>query len=49
TVRALEKVPESRIETLCVREDIARKTVEALKKGHPYEELAYHVLRIEGS
>jgi hypothetical protein len=31
-VGALEKVPETRVETLCVGEDVARKAVEALKK-----------------
>jgi hypothetical protein len=32
TVGALEEVPEVRVETLCLSEDIARKAVEALKK-----------------
>lgn len=32
TPGALEKVPESRVETLCIGEDVARKAVEALKK-----------------
>jgi hypothetical protein len=32
TVGVLEKVPETRIETLCVGEDVARKAVEALKR-----------------
>jgi hypothetical protein len=32
TPGALEKLPETRVETLCVGEDVARKAVEALKK-----------------
>lgn len=32
TPGTLEKVPETRVETLCVGEDVARRAVEALKK-----------------
>jgi hypothetical protein len=32
SVGSLEKVPETRVETLCVGEDVARRAVEALKK-----------------
>jgi hypothetical protein len=32
TVGTLERLPETRVETLCVGEDVARRAVEALKK-----------------
>lgn len=32
SVGALEEVPEAKVETLCVGEDIARKAVKALKR-----------------
>lgn len=47
SVGQIEKVPEMRIETVCVGEDVARKAVEALKKAHPYEEPAYEVIKLE--
>ncbi|KAK3934379.1 putative GTP cyclohydrolase [Diplogelasinospora grovesii] len=47
TVGKLEETPEVRVETLCVGEEVARRAVEALKKAHPYEEPAYHVVRVE--
>ncbi|KAI1769256.1 hypothetical protein GGR53DRAFT_461747 [Hypoxylon sp. FL1150] len=43
----LEETPEVRVETLCVGEDVARGPVAALKGAHPYEEPAYHVIKIE--
>ncbi|KAK1767420.1 GTP cyclohydrolase 1 type 2/Nif3 [Phialemonium atrogriseum] len=43
----LEETPEVRIETLCVGEDVARRAVAALKTAHPYEEPAYHVIKLE--
>ncbi|KAI2602242.1 GTP cyclohydrolase 1 type 2/Nif3 [Hypoxylon sp. NC1633] len=46
-VGELEQVPEVRVETLCVGEDVARKAVEALKRAHPYEEPGYEVFRVE--
>ncbi|KAI0485338.1 GTP cyclohydrolase 1 type 2/Nif3 [Xylariaceae sp. FL0804] len=48
-VGELEEVPEVRVETLCATEDVARRAVAALKSisAHPYEEPAYHVLRME--
>jgi hypothetical protein len=33
SVGTLEKVEEARVETLCLDEDVARKTVEALKRS----------------
>ncbi|KAK4155381.1 hypothetical protein C8A00DRAFT_13576 [Chaetomidium leptoderma] len=46
-VGELEHVEEARVETLCVGEDVARKAVAALKKAHPYEEVAYEVYKLE--
>ncbi|KAH6857048.1 GTP cyclohydrolase 1 type 2/Nif3 [Chaetomium sp. MPI-CAGE-AT-0009] len=47
TPGALEQVEETRVETLCVGEEAARKAVAALKKVHPYEEPAYSVFKME--
>ncbi len=38
----LEKVPEERIETVCYRKDLD-KIIKAIKKVHPYEEIALDV------
>ncbi|KAI2626623.1 GTP cyclohydrolase 1 type 2/Nif3 [Hypoxylon sp. NC1633] len=46
-VGALECLPEVRVETLCVGEDVVRRAVGALKGAHPYEEPAYHVIKLE--
>ncbi|USW58986.1 Putative nitrogen regulatory protein PII/ATP phosphoribosyltransferase [Septoria linicola] len=43
----VEEVGEVRFETLCVGRDVTRAAVEALKKAHPYEELAYEVYKLE--
>jgi len=37
-----EIVEEERIEVVCNR-DMAKKVIEAMKKAHPYEEVAFHV------
>ncbi|KAI1144524.1 GTP cyclohydrolase 1 type 2/Nif3 [Hypoxylon sp. FL0543] len=47
TAGALEETPEVRVETLCVGEDTVKGAVAALKKAHPYEEPAYHVIKLE--
>ncbi|OTB18010.1 hypothetical protein K445DRAFT_73804 [Daldinia sp. EC12] len=47
SVGALEEVPEIRVETLCVGEDVVKRAVKALKGAHPYEEPAYHVIKLE--
>ncbi|KAL7626909.1 hypothetical protein AAE478_003683 [Parahypoxylon ruwenzoriense] len=47
TPGALEETPEVRVETLCVGEDVVKGAVEALKGAHPYEEPAYHVIKLE--
>ncbi|KAI1448315.1 GTP cyclohydrolase 1 type 2/Nif3 [Annulohypoxylon stygium] len=46
-VGALEETPEVRVETLCVGEDVVKGAVAALKGAHPYEEPAYHVIKLE--
>ncbi|KAF2786951.1 hypothetical protein K505DRAFT_379912 [Melanomma pulvis-pyrius CBS 109.77] len=43
----LEEVEELRVETVCFGRDVAVKAVEALKKAHPYEEVAYEVIKVE--
>lgn len=40
----LEKVPEVRVEMLCC-EDNLKAAVKALLDSHPYEEVAYHVVK----
>lgn len=47
SVGALEEVPEVRVETLCIGAEIAKKSVEALKIAHPYEEPSYQVYKLE--
>ncbi|CAK7262698.1 hypothetical protein SEPCBS119000_000116 [Sporothrix epigloea] len=47
SVGELETVQEARVETLCVGEDVARRVVAALKQAHPYEEVAYQVVKME--
>lgn len=47
----LEEVPEIRVETICVGEDIARKAVEALKRqvtiaGFPINNSSFSILLI---
>ncbi|KAI0013992.1 GTP cyclohydrolase 1 type 2/Nif3 [Xylariaceae sp. FL0662B] len=46
-VGALEETPEVRVETLCLGEDVVKHAVAALKSAHPYEEPAYHVIKLE--
>ncbi|PQE31344.1 structural toxin protein [Rutstroemia sp. NJR-2017a WRK4] len=43
----LEYTEETKVEILCVGEDVARKSVDALKSAHPYEEVAYAVFKME--
>ncbi|CAN8097487.1 unnamed protein product [Discula destructiva] len=47
TPGAIEQLQEASVETMCVGEDVARKTVQALKEAHPYEETAYEVCKLE--
>ncbi|KAF7191626.1 GTP cyclohydrolase 1 type 2-like [Pseudocercospora fuligena] len=43
----VEEVGEARCETLCVGRQVTKAVVEALKKAHPYEEVAYEVYKVE--
>lgn len=43
----LEELAEVRVETLCVGTGVAKAAVAALKEVHPYEEVAYHVVKLE--
>lgn len=42
----LTKVPEYYVEIICMPK-IIHSVIAALKKAHPYEEPAYHVIKIE--
>jgi len=42
-----ERVEEMRVQVMCEGRAIAIKAVEALKRVHPYEEVAYEVLKME--
>ena len=42
----LEYVEEYKVEMIC-RDDLIKKAVEVLKEAHPYEEVAYEVIRLE--
>ncbi len=46
-VGKLERVEEMRVEVLCVGRDVMVGAVGALKKAHPYEEVAYEVYKLE--
>ncbi|KAF8475527.1 GTP cyclohydrolase 1 type 2/Nif3 [Kalaharituber pfeilii] len=41
------KVDEMKVEVLCVGEGTVRESIKALKRTHPYEEVAYEVYKIE--
>ena len=42
----LEKVPEYYVQIICTS-DIIQLVIAAMKKAHPYEEPAYHVIKME--
>ncbi len=42
-----EKVSEMRIEMVCQNAEIAKKAVCAMRKAHPYETMAYDVVKTE--
>lgn len=46
TVGELEKVAETRVEMVCQTEH-TKAALEALIEAHPYEEVAYHVLKAQ--
>jgi len=43
----LTNVPEERIETICYKKDL-KKVITAIKKVHPYEEVALDIYPLEG-
>lgn len=45
-VGQIEKVKEVKVEMVC-RDELIKDAIAALKQAHPYEEVAYHVLRME--
>lgn len=45
-VNSIEKVEEYRVEMICANE-IIQKAVKRLKDVHPYEEVAYDVIKLE--
>ncbi|KAF4271086.1 hypothetical protein KXX13_006028 [Aspergillus fumigatus] len=47
TVGQLETVEEMKVEIMCLGRSIMLQAVEALKKAHPYEEVAYEVYKME--
>ncbi|KAF6240054.1 hypothetical protein HO173_001664 [Letharia columbiana] len=46
-VGKLERVPETRVEVLCVGKDVMTGAVDSLKRAHPYEEVSYEVYQME--
>ena len=47
SVDRLERVAEMKVEMIC-QEDHLKDAVAALKEAHPYEEPAFHVLKMDG-
>ncbi|RVU85953.1 NGG1p interacting factor NIF3 [Leucothrix sargassi] len=45
-IGVLEVVPETRIETICLRA-LLPEVLEAMRKAHPYEEVAFDVWALE--
>jgi len=46
-VGRLEKGEEMKVDMICVGREVMEKSVAALKEAHPYEEVAYHVVKME--
>jgi hypothetical protein len=46
-VGQLETVEEMKVEIMCLGRSVMLQAVEALKKAHPYEEVAYEVYKME--
>ncbi|CAG8954876.1 hypothetical protein HYFRA_00008563 [Hymenoscyphus fraxineus] len=46
-IGALETVPEMRVETIFIGEEVTKNVVEALKLAHPYEEPSFGVFKME--
>ncbi|KAI9702033.1 MAG: adenine deaminase [Candelina mexicana] len=47
TIGELERVEEIKVEVLCVGREVVRRAVETMKEAHPYEEVAYGVVKLE--
>lgn len=47
TVGEVERVEEHRVEVLCVGRECMSKAVQKLKEAHPYEQVAYFVVKGE--
>lgn len=47
SVGALETVEEMKVEVLCVGREVMIQAVQALVEAHPYEQVAYDVLKME--
>ncbi|KAF8424868.1 structural toxin protein RtxA [Tirmania nivea] len=47
TIGVIEAKEEMRVEMLCAGEDVVKEAVKALKREHPYEEVAYEVYKME--
>jgi len=45
-VDQVEKVQEYKVEMIC-EDSLIKKAIEVLKKNHPYEEVAYEVIKLE--
>ena len=46
-VGQVEKVAETKVEMICVGREVMERSVTALKEAHPYEEVAYYVVKME--
>lgn len=46
-VGGLEKVDENKVDVICVGRECMRNAVSALKEAHPYEVVAYYVVKME--
>jgi len=42
----LEKTTEYKVEMIC-KDQVIKEVIDALKKSHPYEEVAYSVIKLE--
>lgn len=47
TVGKIERVEEMRVELICMGRDVMEKSVERLRRAHPYEEVPYQVFKME--
>ena len=46
SINKTEHIKEFKVEMIC-KDEMIKKAVETLKKAHPYEEVAYEVLKME--